>query len=266
MKRSIIVSTLALLALAALASCASQPAPAAAAKPAPAAPAAAAAPAAPAMVAPTKAADGWVYFPATAFDFFVENGPGDFARWKVNGDGTLGLDTSADGALKAGIIARPAFSPTTTAATFVGRFKAGEAPRGFDVVFCFGNLETRTAGPRVKLVVAPGKLQIEKPDGQNSASSVNAGNDATQYHIYQLTFKIANGMAVVDVYIDGNDTPVMSANVTATSSDSSVFFGDMGSNPCVGTLDWAAWTDAGAFKPSELRGKLPKTLGDTGTY
>lgn len=267
MKRTVVIIAGLSALVFAFASCASKPAaaPAQAAAPAPA-------PAAEAEAAPVlTAAAPWNYMDGNSADAltkagFTEVQGGAFGFWKANADGSVSFDTSADGSQKAGITSSPAFADGATMGTFIARMKASDASRGFDIYLDFGNRVEKAAGPRVKFIIAPSKLQIEKPDNQSSASSVSYPMDSSDYNIYQISVTIKGNEAHADVYVNGDDTPVMTAVSVQRSGANAVWIGDNGSNPCKASIDWMAWTDTGAYKPSELKGKLPAELGDLGSY
>ena len=182
----------------------------------------------------------------------------------ANGNGTVTFD-SKDPSNKASWV----FSPIVENGpakqfTFVARLKADNASdRGFDFDFRFGEGKGGAKGPRVKFIVKPNEVQIEKPDGNTTQRTKL---DGTEYHVYQLSFAITPTTVTTNVYVDGDDSPALNVEGNQLVSESRLSFGDMGSNVCKGTIDWMAWTDGAALKPSALKGKLPGTLGDLMAY
>jgi hypothetical protein len=183
---------------------------------------------------------------------------------KANGDGTVTFD-SGDPSNKATWVRAPAVEGGPPKEfTFVTRLKADDASeRGFDFEFRFG--DAKAQGGRVKFIVKPNEIQIEKPDGA-SGSTRKFKLDGNAFHTFQLSFVNSGQKVVTNVYVDGGDGPVLTVEGTQLVGDNRMAFGDMGSNSCKGTIDWMAWTEAGAFKPSALRGKLPDDLGDLTAY
>jgi hypothetical protein len=185
----------------------------------------------------------------------------------ANGDGTVTIDTKDPGNKATWVFSPVVDSSPAKEFTFVARLKADNASdRGFDFDFRFGDGKGGGQGPRVKFIVKPNEVQIEKPDGESS-STVRTKLDGNEYHVYQLSFAITPAKVTTNVYVDGNDKASLSVEGNQVSSDSRLSFGDMGpSNSCKGTIDWMAWTDGAALKPSALKGKLPRSLGELMAY
>jgi hypothetical protein len=178
---------------------------------------------------------------------------------RTKGDGTVSFD-SREPANKATWVVAPAVEKLPSKGfTFVVRLKADDpSERALDLDF-------RIGGPRAKLVVSGDEIQIEKPAGQ-TASTRKHRLDASQFHTYQLAFTFAPQKIVTDVYVDGDDQAAITAAGILTGPENRFAFGDMGSNRCKSTIDWMAWTDGAALKPSALKGWLPTTLGDMSYY
>lgn len=129
-----------------------------------------------------------------------------------------------------------------------------------------------TNGSRIKLVLrADGSnqgIQIEKADGTTSENGYSGTYDS--YRIYQVAVTLTSATTgSIEVYQDGSDTPIIShAESTLLSGgiNNYVRLGDGGSSAYAADIDWVIWTFDGAYKPSDLLGKLPAGLGDTTGY
>ncbi|MGC3963019.1 MAG: hypothetical protein QM803_06705 [Rhodocyclaceae bacterium] len=108
---------------------------------------------------------------------------------------------------------------------------------------------------------------------QSSTTSVSGTPlDMSVPHIYQIS-TVLNGprSGSFTVYADGSDTPVVP---TITSNDlrwawlpaNFIQIGDNGASAATSDIDWMVWSDRGAFKPSELKGRLPAGIGITTGY
>jgi hypothetical protein len=194
--------------------------------------------------------------------------PGAAAATTSNGDGTVTFELSKDPAARAGLVYAPLVGDAfPKALTFVARIKADPAvARALDVDFRFADLKTPAKGPRIKFIVTNKELQIEKPDGANSSSTVKYKLDTTQFHIYHLTFKVEPAFVEATVYVDGAPDPVMAAKGVALYEENYLWIGDNGGNPCKATVDWMVWTSSGTYAPTDLADALPAEIGDVTGY
>jgi hypothetical protein len=197
---------------------------------------------------------------------FVEDAklPGAAAATLVNGDGTVTFDLSKDAGAKAGWSFAPALGDSFPKAfTLLIRVKAeAGVARAFDLDLRFADLKTPAAGPRAKFIVSNKELQIEKPDGVNSSSTVKYPLETTKFHVYQLSCRVSAADMAVSVFVDGAPVPAMTAKCTALYPENSIWLGDNGSNPCKAVIDYLIWTPSGAFSPADIAGKLPAGIAE----
>ncbi|MGC3963021.1 MAG: hypothetical protein QM803_06715 [Rhodocyclaceae bacterium] len=115
-------------------------------------------------------------------------------------------------------------------------------------------------------------IYIERFEQSSLMSKVSTALDMTVPHIFQLSVRMDGPHSgSFTIYADGSDTPIVP---TVTSTDmirtweqqEFITFGDEGAYSVVSDIDWMAWTTAGAFKPSQLKGALPGGLGITTGY
>ncbi len=130
------------------------------------------------------------------------------------------------------------------------------------------------ASSRIKMVLrADGTnqgVQLEKIDGTTSQQSYTLGVPFNDFRIYQVAVELTSASSgSVKVYGQGSDTALIEysgALLAGGATDNFVRIGDGGSSAYNAQVDWLIWTDEGAFRPSDLVGKLPANLGVTTGY
>jgi len=141
--------------------------------------------------------------------------------------------------------------------------------KSFEIEMAFGG-DTDTG--RLKFMLRDSKVQFEKFDGSTTQEyGFVDGFDVTQFHDYQVKVTMTDALsAEISLYIDGDDTVLFTATTdTLRSTDAGrneIRIGENGSGDYEAQIDWIIWSDSGAFKPSELKGKLPASLGDVSNY
>lgn len=125
------------------------------------------------------------------------------------------------------------------------------------------------AGSRLKTILrADGGNQGVQLEQANGGTSVQQyGLNMAVFRVYQASITLTNATTGdVRVYVDGNDTPLLTLSgvtMRSTSSAGNNFlrFGDGGGNAYKGNIDWIIWTNEAAYRPSDLQGALPAGIG-----
>jgi len=208
--------------------------------------------------------------PADA-DFFVAN---------ADTDGTVTFDTTVNGIDGDTMLAKYNLPKVAVAAdypryfTAVIRAKGNGSNKAIELDIALADAEQN--GARIKSILHGGNggLQLEKWDGTLKPDAYHDTYD--DYRIYQVAITLDSATTGnVKIYEAGNDVAVIEVATTdaggvspsfLTSSSAYIRIGDGGGSQYVADVDWLIWTDAGAYTPSELNGKLPSGLGVTTGY
>ncbi|HEX5794084.1 MAG TPA: hypothetical protein VFY01_12475, partial [Rheinheimera sp.] len=116
-------------------------------------------------------------------------------------------------------------------------------------------------------------------ENANNGSSITAGKgnepdplDMSQFRVYHFTIALTSPTTGnVALYVEGNNTPLLqlegvTMRPASNNSDNYLQLGDAGGSGYLGEIDWALWTDAGAYTPDMLKGLLPAGIGDISGY
>ncbi len=135
------------------------------------------------------------------------------------------------------------FDPVPTAITVIARIKAAGDVSTYEEMI---DLDMRINPLREKLIIgSDNKLDLDKADVQKTD-----GIDVSKWHTYRITFDVST--AAVDVYLDEDDTAVLSGTTSASESSQYFRFGDGSSGKTYGALiDWIAYDVSGAYAPGE---------------
>jgi len=136
------------------------------------------------------------------------------------------------------------FDPVPTAITVIARIKAAGDESTYEEVI---DLDMRINPLREKLIIgSDNKLDLDRADVQTTPD----GFDVSKWHTYRIAFNVSTG--AVDVYLDEDDTAVLSATTTSSESSQYFRFGDGSNGKSYGALiDWIAYDVSGAYAPGE---------------
>lgn len=158
-----------------------------------------------------------------------------------------------DGADASGMYKTADFDSETSAITVVMRAKAKDlaAERLTDI-------DIHVNGFRDQLNIrSNGTLSL-----QRSGESVDLSGslDVTEWNIYRMTIDASSGTeGVVNIYLNEDPTPVLTATTTQATGDRYFRFGDGNSSPTYSAyVDFVAWDLSGTFSPEQTR--LPTAL------
>lgn len=105
-------------------------------------------------------------------------------------------------------------------------------------------------------------VQFEGSPAPNTAY----GLAMNEYRVYHFTVALSSpttGWA--RAYLDGSSTPVLNQEEvqfsSTTKTNNYLQIGDGGTSSYKALIDWMVWTDAGAYTPAQLAGKLPANIG-----
>ncbi len=129
--------------------------------------------------------------------------------------------------------------------TLVARLKGVDnwAELGLDRVFDL-QLRNGASGTRDELRLSYDGNVIEL---DRSDASISSDIDFTDWHIFRMVVDGDN----YTVYVDENNTPVLTGTSTATTSDRYLKIGDGSGDKVGGLLDWVALDTTGAYSPSQ---------------
>ncbi len=207
---------------------------------------------------------------------FELSGDTDQDYFTVNGDGTLGLDTSANAGLthQATIhgILPEGYPKYLTVLAGVSGF--AEDARLLEIETAFS--DEGVPGSRLKTILRNQDghvgIQLEQADNGESPDNYGDGLDMTQFRVYQISVTMNSATrGNVRVFVEGNDQPVISLldvemRAASAEGDNFVRIGDGGGHPYKSTVDWVVWTTESDYLPSDLKGALPEGLGDITGY
>ncbi|MFT4171746.1 MAG: hypothetical protein QM639_04250 [Rhodocyclaceae bacterium] len=202
----------------------------------------------------------------------------------AQGDGTTLVDSRSILPLDRGLVRSPAILTTGTTypkyLTYLMRVgpAAGatydNTNRLLNLELSLGN-ETND-GSRVVMTLRNDTVSgvaIDQFEESSTIALQGAIADMSVPHIYQVSIVLTGPRSgSLTIYADGSDTPIV-PTVSSTDlrkawllSRNFIQIGDNASGTIASSLDWMLWTNKGAYKPSDLKGKLPSGLGVTTGY
>ncbi len=210
---------------------------------------------------PTTNSGNWITYgadfaPADNIDVNWNASNGSEGSWTVeadpNTDGNNLVLHESLGADK-GMYKTDNFDPDPPAATFVIRVKAG--PTATDAV---EELDLHLNGFRDQLIInTDNTLDLTR---SGASVDLNGVLDVTQWNIFRVTIDASSGtQGDVNVYLNEDPTPVLTAVTTHTTTAKYLRFGDGQSSKTYSSLiDFITWDLTGAFSPSQI--SLPANL------
>lgn len=221
-------------------------------------------------------ADGSIALEEGGNAAFEIGGDTEASYFTNNGDGTIEFDTteSADirhHATHRGVVSE-GYPKHLTVLAGVSGFN--EDSRLIEIETAFA--DEGQAGSRLKTVLRnqDGHVGIQLEDANAGESVDNFGDnlDMTVFRVYQVSVTMTSATrGNVRVFVEGDDQPVLSlldVEMRAASSDGDNFvrIGDGGGHPYKSTVDWVIWTTESDYLPSDLKGRLPESLGNLSSY
>ena len=200
-------------------------------------------------------------------------GVSNTAHMHLDGKGNLKFDTSADAEPSYAKFNLPYSASYPRHMTLIARITGNSSDnRASDLEIALSP-SASALGSRAKIIVSESGssgLKVEKFDGKKSLThELNTAGT----HIYQLAFTQTSATdGSFALYVDGAATPVFTESgvklrPTGKPGENYVGIGaNSSSQGYQGAIDWAVWTDAGAFTPAQLHGRLASALGNVKGY
>ncbi|MBV2129186.1 pectate lyase family protein [Arsukibacterium indicum] len=205
-------------------------------------------------------------------------------HFTANGDGTVSFDSTVNGADRSrakinDVVASDGVYPKFFT-LLMGVQGNSDGQRILETEIALGDAEPTGASSRLKIIFrGDGNNAGVQLENANNGSSITIGKgnepdplDMTQYRVYQFNISLTSPTTGnVALYVEGNNTPLLNLeNVTmrpaSNATDNYLQLGDAGGSSYKGVIDWAIWTDAGAYTPDMLKGLLPAGIGDISGY
>lgn len=174
--------------------------------------------------------------------------------------------------------------PKTT--TIIARISGStlSTQRGIEIETAMS--EAGATGKKLKMILRQSSSGSRGVQFENYAGSsgvhLDYPMDTSGFHIYHLALTQTDATSIsMRLYVDGTEVtsmtptggsaqsaPFVLTRTASATGDNQLVFGDQSTSNTAyqSTLDWIVWTNAGAFTPAQVNGKLPAGLGTTTGY
>ncbi len=201
----------------------------------------------------------WIVYHANelpdAADPAWEASNGSGTTWAIESDPVKAGNNllALDGADASGMYKTSDFDPVPTAVTVVMRVKSKDpaAERLTDI-------DMHINGIRDQLNIrSNGELTLQRSGASVDLSGVL---NVSQWNVFRMTIDASSGTeGIVNIYLNENPYPVLTATSTTTTGSNYFRFGDGNGSPSYSAyVDYILWDETGAYSPAQTR--LPAEL------